>query len=131
MALPWRRGAALQGETTVGDGSTEPGYTPHIYQRVRHDLPDVVEAYEGLAARVRVAGPLGPREQRLVKLGIATGLASEGAVRSHVRRGLAEGLTREELLHAIVLAIPTAGFPASVAAYGWALEVLDAEENAG
>lgn len=114
----------------VDDGSKEAGYTPHIYQQVRRELPDVVEAYEGLAARVREAGPLGARDQRLVKLGIAIGLASEGAVRSHVRRGLAEGLTREELLHAIVLAIPTAGFPASVAAYGWAFEVLDAEENA-
>ena len=114
----------------VDDGAKRPGYTPQIYQRVRRDLPAVVEAYEALAAQVRAAGPLGPREQRLVKLGIAIGLESEGAVRSHVRRGLADGLSREELLHAIVLAIPTAGFPASVAAYGWALEVLDAEENA-
>jgi len=114
----------------VDDGARQAGYTPQIYQQVRRDLPGVVDAYEALGVQVRAAGPLGPREQRLVKLGIAIGLESEGAVRSHVRRGLADGLSREDLLHAIVLAVPTAGFPTSVAAYGWALEVLDAEENA-
>lgn len=104
-------------------------YTPRIYQRVRVDLPGVVDAYDVLAIQVRAAGPLDDRAQRLVKLGIAIGLESEGAVRSHVRRGLAEGLSREELLHAVVLAVPTAGFPAAVAAYGWALEVLEAGED--
>jgi 4-carboxymuconolactone decarboxylase len=54
------------------------------------------------------------------------GLSSEGGVRSHVRRGLDEGMTREELLHAVTIAIPTAGFPATAAAYRWALDVLDA-----
>jgi len=44
-----------------------------------------------------------------------------------VRRGLDEGLSREELLHAITIAVPTAGFPATAAAYGWALEVLDSD----
>jgi len=38
-----------------------------------------------------------------------------------------EGLSREELLHAITIAVPTAGFPATAAAYGWALEVLDSD----
>lgn len=112
------------------DRTTKPGYTPHIYQQVRRDLPGVVDAYDALALQAQAAGPLGMRDQRLVKLGIAIGLESEGAVRSHVRRGLADGLSRGELLHAVVLAVTTAGFPAAVAAYGWALEVLDAEEDA-
>jgi 4-carboxymuconolactone decarboxylase len=102
----------------------EQGYLPDVYRDFRTTFRDVAGAYDRLATACRSAGPLSLREQRLVKLGIAIGLESEGGVRSHVRRGLAEGMTPDELLHAIALAIPTAGFPATSAAYGWANEVL-------
>jgi alkylhydroperoxidase/carboxymuconolactone decarboxylase family protein YurZ len=107
-------------------GDPEDSYLPRIYRDLRADHPDVAEAYDALGRACRTAGPLSERDQRLVKLGIAVGLSSEGGVRSHVRRGLAEGLSREELLHAITIAIPTAGFPATAAAYRWATSVLDA-----
>lgn len=102
-------------------------YLPRVYRDLRASLPEVAAAYDALGDACRHAGPLGEREQRLVKLGIAIGLSSEGAVRSHVRRGLDDGLTRDELLHAIAIAIPTAGFPATAAAHRWARDVLDAE----
>jgi alkylhydroperoxidase/carboxymuconolactone decarboxylase family protein YurZ len=101
-------------------------YLPRVYRDLRAEHPGVAEAYDALGQACRTAGPLSERDQRLVKLGIAVGLGSEGGVRSHVRRGLDEGLTRDELLHAITVAIPTAGFPASAAAYRWATVVLDA-----
>lgn len=100
------------------------GYLPDVYRDFRTAYPDVAASYDDLAKACREAGPLSQREQRLVKLGIAIGLESDGGVRSHVRRGLAEGLTADELLHAIAIAIPTAGFPATAAAYRWANEVL-------
>jgi 4-carboxymuconolactone decarboxylase len=103
----------------------ERGYLPDVYRDFRATFADVARAYDRLAESCREAGPLSIRDQRLVKLGIAIGLASEGGVRSHVRRGLAEGMTAEELLHAIALAVPTAGFPATAAAYGWATEVVE------
>jgi alkylhydroperoxidase/carboxymuconolactone decarboxylase family protein YurZ len=101
-------------------------YLPRVYRDLRAEHPGVAEAYDALGHACRTAGPLSDRDQRLVKLGIAVGLGSEGGVRSHVRRGLDEGLTRDELLHAITVAIPTAGFPAAAAAYRWATVVLDA-----
>jgi alkylhydroperoxidase/carboxymuconolactone decarboxylase family protein YurZ len=104
----------------------ERAYLPRVYRDLRAEHPDVAAAYDALGHACRTAGPLGDRDQRLVKLGIAIGLGSEGGVRSHVRRGLDEGLTGEELLHAITVAIPTAGFPATAAAYRWAKVVLDA-----
>jgi alkylhydroperoxidase/carboxymuconolactone decarboxylase family protein YurZ len=107
-------------------GERESSYLPRVYRDLRADHPEIAGAYDALGRACRTAGPLGERDQRLVKLGIAVGLSSEGGVRSHVRRGLAEGLTREELLHAITVAIPTAGFPATAAAYRWATSVLDA-----
>lgn len=103
----------------------ERGYLPRVYRDLRADQPAIAEAYDALGDACRQAGPLSLREQRLVKLGIAVGLSSEGGVRSHVRRGLAEGIPALDLLHAITVAIPTAGFPATAAAYQWAHEVLD------
>jgi 4-carboxymuconolactone decarboxylase len=70
---------------------------------------------------------LSERERRLVKLGIAVGAESEGAVRSHVRKLLSVGASQGEILHTIVLALTTIGFLATNAALGWAEEVL-AEE---
>ncbi len=108
-----------------------PDYLPRIYRDLRSEHPGVADAYDALGDACRHAGPLSEREQRLVKLGISIGLSSEGAVRSHVRRGLDGGLTRAELLHAVVIAAPTAGFPATAAAYRWACDVLDAEDRGG
>lgn len=102
-------------------------YLPRVYRDLRAEHPGIAEAYDALGDACRRAGPLSEREQRLVKLGIAIGLASEGGVRSHVRRGLNEGIGAAEVLHAIAIAVPTAGFPATAAAYQWAHEVLDAE----
>lgn len=107
----------------------ERDYLPRVYRDLRAEHPGIAEAYDGLGDACRRAGPLDERQQRLVKLGIAVGLSSEGGVRSHVRRGLDDGLTREELLHAIVIAVPTAGFPATAAAYRWASQVLDRETD--
>lgn len=108
---------------------TEPSrdYLPRVYRDLRAEHPGIAQAYDALGDACRQAGPLSAREQRLVKLGIAVGLSSEGGVRSHVRRGLGEGLTRVEVLHAIAIAVPTAGFPATAAAYQWACEVLDSK----
>jgi alkylhydroperoxidase/carboxymuconolactone decarboxylase family protein YurZ len=101
-------------------------YLPRAYTDLRAEHPEIAAAYDALGHACRGAGPLTEREQRLVKLGLAVGLSSEGGVRSHVRRGLADGLTREEISHAIVIAVPTAGFPATAAAFRWAGEVFDA-----
>jgi alkylhydroperoxidase/carboxymuconolactone decarboxylase family protein YurZ len=100
-------------------------YLPRVYRDLRAENPEIAEAYDALGDACRRAGSLSGREQRLVKLGIAIGLSSEGAVRSHVRRGLSEGITLADLRHAIAIAIPTAGFPATAAAYRWARDVLD------
>lgn len=105
-------------------------YLPRVYRDLRRDNPEIAAAYDALGDACRKAGPLSDRDQRLVKLGIAVGLSSEGGVRSHVRRGLAEGIGADELLHAITVAITTAGFPATAAAYGWARTVIDAEAPA-
>ena len=102
-------------------------YLPEVYQQFSARFPAVKKAFDAVGAAEHEAGPLGEKERRLVKLGISVGAESEGAVRSHVRKLLGVGASEAEILHAIVLALTTIGFPATNAALSWAEEVL-AEE---
>jgi alkylhydroperoxidase/carboxymuconolactone decarboxylase family protein YurZ len=87
--------------------------------------PDVWDAYADLGQASAEAGPLDGETKRLVKLALAIGSQSEGAVHYHVRRGLDEGLDPETLKHAAVLAIPTVGFPKAIAALTWIEDVTE------
>jgi 4-carboxymuconolactone decarboxylase len=99
-------------------------YLPEVYQHFQRRFPKVKEAFDALGAAEHDAGPLSERERRLIKLGIAVGAESEGAVRSHVRKLLGIGVSEAEIVHTIVLALTTIGFPATNAALSWAEEVL-------
>jgi alkylhydroperoxidase/carboxymuconolactone decarboxylase family protein YurZ len=87
--------------------------------------PGVAAAYENLAAECRKAGPLGAEDQALARLGVAVGAQIEGAVRSQVRKALDEGLTTDEIRHAIMLSITTIGFPRMMAALTWAEDLIN------
>ena len=100
-------------------------YLPDIYVSFRKRFPQVAEAQDRLGAEVDASGPLDERTSRLVKLGIAVGSLSEGAVRSNVRKALAAGATPEEVQHVVLLSLTTRSFPAAIAAWGWVQEVLD------
>lgn len=61
--------------------------------------------------------------RRLVHLALALGAGSEGAVHSHARRGLAEGLTADELEHVAWLAVTTLGWPQCIKGLTWIRDV--------
>ena len=92
--------------------------------RLANRHPKVWAAYEQLGETVAEGGPLDAKTRRLVKLSLAIGCASEGAVHSHVRRAIAEGVTADELRHVMLLAIPTLGLPAAVKALTWIDDIL-------
>jgi alkylhydroperoxidase/carboxymuconolactone decarboxylase family protein YurZ len=98
---------------------------PPIAQELARAHPAVWEAYSRLGQAAAEAGPLDERTKHLVKLALAVGAGREGAVHSHVRRGQAAGLTREELPHVALLAITTIGWPAAVAALSWIEDALE------
>jgi alkylhydroperoxidase/carboxymuconolactone decarboxylase family protein YurZ len=87
--------------------------------------PDVWKAYAALGKACAKAGPIDGRTARLVKLALAVGALSEGAVHSHTRRALEEGLTKEELKQVALLAIPTLGFPQGVKTLTWIEDLTD------
>lgn len=70
------------------------------------------------------AGPLDDKTRALVKLGVCVGGWLEGSVHSAVRKALEAGATRDEIRHAVVVALPTIGFPSTMAALSWADDVL-------
>ena len=102
---------------------------PGIAAEIADDYPDVWDAYNELGAAVADAGPLTTRELRLVKLALAIGMQSEGAVHSHARRARLEGLGEEDMRQVAVLAIPTLGFPRAAAAVSWLNDEDDDDED--
>ncbi len=85
----------------------------------------VWEAYSKLGEAAAGAGSLDAKTRRLVKLALAIGGGSEGAVHSHTRRALAEGCAADEIHQVAILAIPTLGLPRAMAARTWISDVLD------
>ena len=77
-------------ESTGGDAQQE--RLPGFLDRVIADYPEVWRAYRQLGDAAAAAGPLDAHSQRLVKLALAVGARSQGAVHSHARRALREGI---------------------------------------
>jgi 4-carboxymuconolactone decarboxylase len=97
---------------------------PENYKDFALQYPEVARQYEKLGSAVHNSGPLDERSRALAKLGIAVGARSEGAVHSHTRKALDMGLSKEEIRQAIILSLPTIGFPFMMAALSWAEDIL-------
>jgi len=97
---------------------------PSRFNQFATAYPDVAAAYEALGNSVHEAGPVDTKTRALVKLGVSVGVWLEGAVHSAVRKALDAGATAEEIRHTIILALPTIGFPSTMAALTWADDVL-------
>ena len=106
-------------------------YLPKIYQAFSERFPQVFKDYKQLGSSTRDAGPLDEKLQNLIKLGIAIGANSQGAVMSHTRKALATGAAPEEVVHAALLALTTIGFPNMIAALRWVDAVLEKYESEG
>ncbi|WP_205739831.1 carboxymuconolactone decarboxylase family protein [Georgenia sp. SYP-B2076] len=102
-------------------------HLPDVYVSFRERFAEVVQRHDAVAAAVDAAGPLDERTIRLVKLGIAVGAQSDGAVRSNVRKALSAGASRAEVEQVVLLGLTTRGFPATVAAWQWLTEVVGEE----
>ncbi len=88
-------------------------------------FPNLWDAYATLGRACAEAGPLDVRTRRLIKLALAMGAGSEGAVHSHARQALDDGLSADELRHLSALAISTLGFPAAMAGLSWINDVVE------
>lgn len=92
--------------------------------RLADDYPDVWQSYTALGKAVAGAGELDARTRRLLKLALAVGAGSEGAVHSHARQAREEGIADADIRQVALLAVTTLGFPAAMAAYSWVNDIL-------
>ena len=100
-------------------------YLPKTYEDFIKNFPTILDHYQQLGKSCRENGPLDEKYQDLIKLGIAIGANSRGAVMSSTRKALAAGAASEEIIHAVLLSLTTTGFPNMIAALGWVNEVLE------
>ena len=84
-------------------------FLPFSYERFTKEFPEIEKEYDKLAKKCHAAGPLNEKLRRLVKLGIAIGSESEGAVKSHTRRAIAMGISPKEIRHAVLVGLTTIG----------------------
>lgn len=100
-------------------------YLPFPYERFKKEFPEIEKAYEELANLCHATGPLDEKMRRLIKLGIAIGSESRGAIKSHTRRAITMGVSPEEIQHVVLLSLTTIGFPKMIAALNWINEAFE------
>jgi carboxymuconolactone decarboxylase family protein len=93
---------------------------PSHFSRFKAAQPEICQAFEELGRRVHERGSLSERERRLVKLGIAIGVGTEGGVHSAVRHalrgGCGDGRRQQDVCGAPARNHP--GFPTLALGYG-------------
>jgi 4-carboxymuconolactone decarboxylase len=99
-------------------------YSPEYFEDLESKYPVVANAFDRLAESSAVAGPLDAKNQKFLKLGVAIGLGSEGDVQNLTIQALQEGITPDEIRHAVLLSVTTAGFPAMIAAMRWVEDIF-------
>jgi alkylhydroperoxidase/carboxymuconolactone decarboxylase family protein YurZ len=99
---------------------------PGFYVSLAKKHPQYIAAVEALGNAVRESGPLDSKLLHLVQLAAAAAIRSEGAVHSHARRALEEGVTPDEIRHAVIALTSTIGFPNVTASLSWCEDVFKA-----
>ena len=98
---------------------------PTNYEEFQSTYPEIWQAYDRLGAAIHEQGPLDDKTRQLVKLALAVGVRSEGAVHSHTRKCLALDISPAEIRQVVLLAIPTTGYPNAMAALTWVNDLLE------
>jgi alkylhydroperoxidase/carboxymuconolactone decarboxylase family protein YurZ len=91
---------------------------PGLYAEFRARFPEIIEKNEELGRLVHEqGGPLDDKIRSLVKIGIAAASLNLTSVNTQVARAREAGASEEEIMHALLLVIPTCGFPTFMQAY--------------
>ena len=100
--------------------STKESKLPGPYQQFIQDYPELGAVHDQMGQVIRSLAGLDGKTCSLIKIGICLGAGLESALRSHVRRAVQHGATKEEIMQAMLLGMTTVGFPSTVAAWTWA-----------
>jgi 4-carboxymuconolactone decarboxylase len=89
-----------------------------IFTMFREEFPLIHDKYEGLGQEIHEkSGPLPEKVRWLLKIVISGASGHKLALETHIIKGREAGLTDGEIKHALLLLIPTVGFPTFMEAY--------------
>lgn len=117
----------MPSKSEQAEGKSRPGRppkAPKAYREFVGRFPGLARAWDAIND-AGAEGPLDPRTRRLAKIAASMGAMREGAVRSGVRKALAEGISLEEIEQLVPLVAGTIGLPSAVACWSWVREAAD------
>lgn len=94
-------------------------------QNVIKEAPKVAQSFFDLAKSVTQYSPLDQKTNELILLGIFTTHRGLRGMGTHVERAIEVGATKEEIIAAILLALPIIGITDVTLALDKALEVIE------
>ena len=90
-----------------------------IFTVFKEEFPMVNERCESLGEEIHEkSGPLPEKVRWLLKIAISGGSGHTVALETHIAKAREAGVTDAEIKHALLLLIPTVGFPTFMEAYG-------------
>ncbi|MCG8569353.1 MAG: carboxymuconolactone decarboxylase family protein [Spirochaetes bacterium] len=82
------------------------------FQYFQKKYGSIYSAYENFGKMVhQQGGPLPEKTRWLIKIAISAASEYSFALRTHIKKAMDNGCTREEIEHAILLIAPSTGFP--------------------
>jgi len=102
---------------------------PEFYLQMKELHPELMDSFEALSQSAKTAGPLDDKTAALAKLALSIGAGLEGSTHSSVRKALSAGATPEEIEHVAILGVTTLGFPTTMRARAWILDVINADDD--
>ncbi len=87
-----------------------------VLQTLQGDKPEVASAISNVRNVILQSSSLDQKTNALVGLGIAVALKDQNAVYGHIKIAKQAGATKDEVVSTILLAIPSCGAPAALAA---------------
>lgn len=80
--------------------------------KMKEQTPNAASGFAALFGKVMKDGEVCVKHKELVAIGIAVATACKPCIRLHVKKSLAAGASREEILEAASVAVMMAGGPA-------------------
>jgi len=90
----------------------------HIFTVFKEECPEIYAQYEALGRQIHEqGGPLPEKTRWLLKVAISAASGHDRSLETHLREARAAGAREDELLHVLLLCIPSCGFPVFMEAY--------------
>ena len=89
-----------------------------IFTTFKEEFPLVHDKHEAMGEEIHErSGPLPEKVRWLLKIAISGASGHRLALETHILKARESGLTEAEIKHALLLLVPTVGFPAFMEAY--------------